>query len=65
MNIRRKREGNEQLKRALSLAIQRGRMEVVEKYVDFVRSAILLDAERIEKWHSEATTTITAMTRSR
>ncbi len=51
------------MKRVLGLAIERGRAEVIEKYIDFAASAILLDVEPIERWHSRAAPEIEAMTR--
>ncbi len=57
------KEGNDSLKRALGKAIERGRIDVVEKYVDFVASAILLDVEPIERWHSRAAPEIETMIR--
>ncbi len=47
----------------MGLAIEQGRTDVVEKYVDFVASAILLDVEPIERWHSRVAPEIRIMTR--
>ncbi len=57
------REGNDSLRRALGLAIERGRMEVIEKYLDFAKSATLLDVEPIETWQSDAAPAIREMTK--
>ncbi len=57
------REGNDALKRALGLAIERGRTDVVEKYLDFAASVILLDIEPIERWRSRVAPEIETMTR--
>ena len=58
----RRRDRDHQLKMVLGLAIERGRTDIVWKYVDFAVSAILLDAEPIARWHSETTPVIKSMT---
>jgi len=57
-----RRDRDHQLKMVLGLAIERGRTDIVWKYVDFVSSAILLDAEPIARWHSEVAPVIRSMT---
>jgi hypothetical protein len=57
-----RRDRDNQLKKVLSQAIERGRTDIVWKYVDFAASAILLDAEPIARWHSETTPIIKSMT---
>jgi hypothetical protein len=58
----RRGDRDQPLKTVLGLAIERGRTDIVWKYVDFASSCILLDAEPIARWHSSAAPAIRSMT---
>ena len=62
MTRQRSRDRDHQLKMVLDQAIEQGRTDIVWKYVDFVSSVILLDAEPIARWHSEAAPVIRSTT---
>lgn len=62
MTRQRIRDRDHRLKMVLGQAIEQGRTDIVWKYVDFASSAILLEAEPIARWHSEAAPVIKSMT---